>query len=71
MIVLMKYWENKTMMTRSKELKKLKFNDVVDALMGSCYPYGSESIDRDRYITLINKIYVVDTLINEIIEAGK
>lgn len=59
------------MFPRTKELKELEFANIVNALMGECYPYGSESFDEDRYNNLIEKIYVIQTLIDEIIDAGK
>lgn len=46
-------------------------DDIVDGLLGNCYPYGSESYDEERYYTLINKIYIVEELLTEIVEAGK
>lgn len=45
--------------------------EVVDMLTGECYPYGSESIDGDRYANLTFKIAVVEKIVDEIIDAGK
>lgn len=45
--------------------------EVVNKLTGECYPYGSESIDGDRYASLLLKQGVVDELLKDIIDAGK
>lgn len=45
--------------------------EVVKKLTGECYPYGSHSIDQDRYKSLNAKIYVASALLDEIEEAGR
>lgn len=45
--------------------------EVVKKLTGECYPYGSHSIDQDRYENLMAKIYVASALLDEIEEAGR
>ena len=44
---------------------------VVYKLTGECYPYGDHSIDADRKSNLKVKIAVAESLLAEIIEAGK
>lgn len=53
------------------KLNKYTFEDVVNGLLGECYPYGSETYDKERYSNLLNKIDIVENLIEEIIDAGK
>ena len=45
--------------------------EVVRKLTGSCQPFGSESIDSDRYNNLHTKIAIVGSLLEEIEKAGK
>ena len=45
--------------------------EVVNKLTGECYPYGSESIDGDRYNNLLLKQWVVDELMRDILDAGR
>ena len=45
--------------------------EVVNKLTGECYPYGSESIDGDRYNNLLLKQEVVDELMRDILDAGR
>ena len=45
--------------------------EVVNKLTGECYPYGSESIDGDRYSNLRLKQEVVDELMRDILDAGR
>lgn len=53
------------------DLKDYPLEDIVNGLLGECYPYGSETYDDDRYSNLLTKISIVDKLIDEIKEAGK
>lgn len=45
--------------------------EVTDKLTGCCYPYGSESIDGNRFHNLLLKTWVVEQLLDEIVEAGQ
>lgn len=45
--------------------------EVINKLIGSIEPYGSESIDKERLENLETLIEVVDEYINEIIHAAK
>ena len=55
----------------------LGWNDCIDEMLkegedyDSCYPYGREAYDKERYQNLLLKIAVVEELVNEIIDAGK
>lgn len=44
---------------------------VVHKLTGECYPYGDTSIDEDRKENLKVKIAVAESLLEEIIDAGR
>ena len=44
---------------------------VVQKLTGRCYPYGDTSIDEYRKENLKLKIAVAESLLEEIIDAGK
>ena len=44
---------------------------VVHKLTGECYPYGDTSIDEDRKKNLKVKIAVAESLVGEIIDAGR
>lgn len=52
-------------------MKEETLLEVIEKLIGNCYPYGSEHIDNERYENLILKIAVVESLVDEIIDAGK
>lgn len=52
-------------------MKEETLLEVIDKLIGSCYPYGSEHIDKERYENLIFKIAVVDKLCEDIQDAGE
>ena len=52
-------------------MEKETIIEVVNKLTGECYPYGSESIDGDRYNNLLLKQAVVDELMWDIIDAGR
>lgn len=52
-------------------MKEETLLDVIDRLIGSCYPYGSEHIDKERYNNLLLKIAVVDKLCEDIQDAGE
>ena len=45
--------------------------EVTQKLIGRCYPYGDTSIDEERYESLLLKIAVASSLIDEVYEAGK
>lgn len=45
--------------------------EVTQKLTGRCYPYGDTSIDEERYESLLLKIAVASSLIDEVYEAGK
>ena len=45
--------------------------EVVDKLIGRCYPYGDTSIDEKRYENLELKIALIEHLIVEIEKAGE
>lgn len=53
------------------KLNEYTFKDIVNGLLGECYPYGSETYDKERYANLLDKINIVENLIEEIIDAGK
>ena len=55
----------------SVEFEDCSFGNIIDGLLGSCFPYGSESYDDKRFSNLLCKLYIVEKLIDEIIEAGK
>lgn len=44
---------------------------VVKTLTGRCYPYGDTSIDEERKENLKIKIEVAESLLEEIIDAGR
>lgn len=52
-------------------MKEETLLELVDKLTGSCYPYGSEHIDKERYDNLLLKIAVVDKLCEDIQDAGE
>lgn len=52
-------------------LKDYPFEDIVNGLLGECYPYGSKAYDKERYSNLLIKISIVEKLVDEIIEAGR
>lgn len=52
-------------------MKQETLLEVIDKLIGSCYPYGSEHIDKERYDNLLLKIAVVDKLCEDIQDAGE
>ena len=45
--------------------------EVTQKLTGQCYPYGDTNIDKERYESLLLKIAVASSLIQEVYEAGK
>jgi len=45
--------------------------EVVEKLTGSCYPYGSTEIDKERYENLELKEALFTYLLEEIAEAAK
>lgn len=45
--------------------------EVTQELTRRCYPYGDTGIDEQRYESLLVKIAVASSLIDEIYEAGK
>ena len=45
--------------------------EVIDRLVGSIEPYGSESIDKERMENLETLIEVMDEYISEIIKAAR
>lgn len=45
--------------------------EVMQKLTGRCFPYGDTSIDEERYESLLLKIAVASSLIDEVYEAGK
>lgn len=45
--------------------------EVTQKLTGRCYPYGDTNIDGERYESLLLKIAVASSLIDEVYEAGK
>lgn len=55
----------------SVKFKDCSFGNIIDGLLGSCFPYGSESYDDERFSNLLCKLYIVEKLIDEIIEAGE
>lgn len=52
-------------------MKEETLLEIIDKLIGSCYPYGSEHIDNERYDNLLLKIAVVDKLCVDIQDAGE
>ena len=55
----------------NKFLKDYTFEEIANAILNTCYPYGSETYDEERYYTLIDKKAIVEELVKEIVEAGK
>ena len=45
--------------------------EVIDRLVGSIEPYGSESIDKERLENLETLIEILDEYINEMIDVTK
>ena len=45
--------------------------EVTQKLTGRCFPYGDTNIDEERYESLLLKIAVASSLIDEVYEAGK
>ena len=45
--------------------------EVTQKLTGRCFPYGDTNIDEERYESLLLKIAVASSLIQEVYEAGK
>lgn len=45
--------------------------EVTQKLTGRCFPHGDTRIDEERYESLLLKIAVASSLIDEVYEAGK